>query len=130
MCHLRWHLLREGLLAEVTKMFVFLPSVEEGAELAIDRELTAHPGPGMSRRRWREAARDRGVFPSVPRTPRPCYLGSFRGSPAAEETCMADKETTSFMRSLCMGVIEEDVLLPFPVMDGRRERRCGRSSTP
>jgi acyl-CoA dehydrogenase family member 9 len=29
---------------------------------------------------------------------------------------MADKETTSFMRSLCMGVIEEDVLLPFPVM--------------
>jgi alkylation response protein AidB-like acyl-CoA dehydrogenase len=29
---------------------------------------------------------------------------------------MADKETTSFMRSLCMGVIEEDVLLPFPAM--------------
>ena len=29
---------------------------------------------------------------------------------------MADKETTSFMRSLCMGVIEEEVLLPFPVM--------------
>jgi acyl-CoA dehydrogenase family member 9 len=29
---------------------------------------------------------------------------------------MADKETTSFMRSLCMGFIEEDVILPFPVM--------------
>ncbi|HTS81882.1 MAG TPA: acyl-CoA dehydrogenase family protein, partial [Myxococcaceae bacterium] len=29
---------------------------------------------------------------------------------------MADKATTSFMRSLCMGVIEEDVLLPFPAM--------------
>ena len=29
---------------------------------------------------------------------------------------MADKATTSFMRSLCMGTIEEDVLLPFPVM--------------
>ena len=29
---------------------------------------------------------------------------------------MADKETTSFMRALCMGVIEEEVLLPFPVM--------------
>jgi len=27
---------------------------------------------------------------------------------------MPDKETTSFMRSLCMGEIEEDVLLPFP----------------
>jgi alkylation response protein AidB-like acyl-CoA dehydrogenase len=32
---------------------------------------------------------------------------------------MADKETTSFMRSLCMGVIEEDVVLPFPVMGDR-----------
>jgi hypothetical protein len=36
---------------------------------------------------------------------------------------MADKETTSFMRSLCMGVIEEDVVLPFPVMGDREERR-------
>jgi acyl-CoA dehydrogenase family member 9 len=27
---------------------------------------------------------------------------------------MADKQTTSFMRSLCMGDIEEEVLLPFP----------------
>jgi len=27
---------------------------------------------------------------------------------------MPDRETTSFMRSLCMGDIEEDVLLPFP----------------
>jgi acyl-CoA dehydrogenase family member 9 len=27
---------------------------------------------------------------------------------------MADKQSTSFMRSLCMGDIEEDVLLPFP----------------
>ena len=36
---------------------------------------------------------------------------------------MADKETTSFMRSLCMGDIEEDVLLPFPVMGDRSARR-------
>ena len=27
---------------------------------------------------------------------------------------MADKETTSFMRSLCMGYIEEDMIVPFP----------------
>ncbi len=27
---------------------------------------------------------------------------------------MADKQSTSFMRALCMGEIEEDVLLPFP----------------
>jgi acyl-CoA dehydrogenase family member 9 len=32
---------------------------------------------------------------------------------------MADKETTSFMRSLCMGAVEEDVLLPFPVIADR-----------
>jgi hypothetical protein len=36
MCHLRWHLLREGLLAGVTKMFAFLPSVEEAVEPALD----------------------------------------------------------------------------------------------
>jgi acyl-CoA dehydrogenase family protein 9 len=29
---------------------------------------------------------------------------------------MADKQTTSFMRSLCRGEIEEEVLLPFPQM--------------
>jgi acyl-CoA dehydrogenase family protein 9 len=29
---------------------------------------------------------------------------------------MVDKENTSFMRSLCMGQIEQDVLFPFPVM--------------
>ena len=29
---------------------------------------------------------------------------------------MADKETTSFMRSLCMGRIEQDVLFPFPTV--------------
>ncbi len=29
---------------------------------------------------------------------------------------MADKATTSFMRSLCMGQIEQDVLFPFPIM--------------
>ena len=28
-----------------------------------------------------------------------------------------DKETTNFMRSLCMGRIEEEVILPFPVME-------------
>ncbi|MEM7434522.1 MAG: acyl-CoA dehydrogenase family protein [Myxococcota bacterium] len=35
---------------------------------------------------------------------------------------MADKETTSFMRSLCMGRIEQDVICPFPTMsDAQRE---------
>jgi alkylation response protein AidB-like acyl-CoA dehydrogenase len=29
---------------------------------------------------------------------------------------VADKETTSFMRSLCMGYIEEDMILPFPTI--------------
>ena len=29
---------------------------------------------------------------------------------------MPDKETTSFMRSLCMGLIEQDVLFPFPAL--------------
>ena len=30
---------------------------------------------------------------------------------------VTDKKTTSFMRSLCMGVIEENVILPFPQTD-------------
>ena len=35
---------------------------------------------------------------------------------------MADKETTSFMRSLCMGRIEQDVLFPFPTLsDAQKE---------
>ncbi len=35
---------------------------------------------------------------------------------------MADKETTSFMRSLCMGRIEQDVICPFPtVADSEKE---------
>ena len=35
---------------------------------------------------------------------------------------MVDKETTSFMRSLCMGRIEQDVICPFPNMsDAQRE---------
>ena len=32
---------------------------------------------------------------------------------------MVDKATTSFMRSLCMGIIEEEVVLPFPVMSDK-----------
>jgi acyl-CoA dehydrogenase family member 9 len=33
-----------------------------------------------------------------------------------------EKKTTSFMRSLCMGLIEEDVILPFPTLpEGERE---------
>lgn len=35
---------------------------------------------------------------------------------------MADKETTSFMRSLCMGRIEQDVIFPFPSLsDAEKE---------
>ncbi len=32
---------------------------------------------------------------------------------------MVDKQNTSFMRSLCMGDIEEDILLPFPQMPAK-----------
>ncbi len=32
---------------------------------------------------------------------------------------MVDKQSTSFMRSLCMGDIEEDILLPFPEMPAK-----------
>jgi alkylation response protein AidB-like acyl-CoA dehydrogenase len=38
---------------------------------------------------------------------------SRRATRAQEET-VADKNTASFMRSLCMGQIEEDIILPFP----------------
>ena len=34
----------------------------------------------------------------------------------AKETTVPDKETSSFMRSLCMGHIDEDLILPFPEM--------------
>lgn len=35
---------------------------------------------------------------------------------------MADKHNTSFMRSLCMGLIEEELLFPFPTMkEGERD---------
>jgi len=45
------------------------------------------------------------------------------GPPEQEkERAVADKETTSFMRSLCMGRIEQDVIFPFPsVSDGEKE---------
>ena len=36
---------------------------------------------------------------------------------------MPDKETTSFMRSLCMGQIEQDVLFPFPSLPWQRTRK-------
>jgi len=32
----------------------------------------------------------------------------------AQETRVIDKATANFMRSLCMGQIEEDIILPFP----------------
>ena len=34
---------------------------------------------------------------------------------------MADNKTISFMRMLCMGRIEEDVILPFPVLSGEEQ---------
>ena len=34
---------------------------------------------------------------------------------------MSDKTTTSFMRSLCMGQIEQDVLFPFPELDAEQK---------
>jgi alkylation response protein AidB-like acyl-CoA dehydrogenase len=42
--------------------------------------------------------------------------------PSKKERPVADKETTSFMRSLCMGRIEQDVIFPFPTLsDAERE---------
>ena len=34
---------------------------------------------------------------------------------------MADKTTTSFIRSLCMGQIEQDVLFPFPTLSAEQK---------
>jgi alkylation response protein AidB-like acyl-CoA dehydrogenase len=43
-------------------------------------------------------------------------------APSKKERLVADKETTSFMRSLCMGRIEQDVICPFPtISDGEKE---------
>lgn len=38
---------------------------------------------------------------------------------------MADKETTSFMRSLCMGRIEQDVICPFPTISDAEKETLG-----
>ena len=38
---------------------------------------------------------------------------------------MADKDTTSFMRSLCMGRIEQDVLFPFPTVSDAEKETLG-----
>jgi len=41
-------------------------------------------------------------------------MSSASWSDPLKETAVTDKATTSFMRSLCMGRIEQDVLFPFP----------------
>jgi alkylation response protein AidB-like acyl-CoA dehydrogenase len=38
---------------------------------------------------------------------------------------VADKETTSFMRSLCMGRIEQDVIFPFPTVSEAEKETLG-----
>ena len=38
---------------------------------------------------------------------------------------MADKDTTSFMRSLCMGQIQEDVIFPFPNVSETEKETLG-----
>jgi alkylation response protein AidB-like acyl-CoA dehydrogenase len=38
---------------------------------------------------------------------------------------VADKETTSFMRSLCMGRIEQDVICPFPTVSEAQKETLG-----
>ena len=38
---------------------------------------------------------------------------------------MVDKKTVSFMRSLCMGQIEEDVILPFPTIPAAEKETLG-----
>jgi len=42
-----------------------------------------------------------------------------------KERPVADKETTSFMRSLCMGRIEQDVICPFPTMSDAAKETLG-----
>ena len=46
---------------------------------------------------------------------------------------MTDKKTASFVQSLCMGRIEEEIIFPFPAMkaerSGRRSARCSPAST-
>ena len=91
--------------------------ISEGAgALPLAAALTGKAGRGPDRghrlrreHRPGEVFRARGVGSEL--TVRSSVPG-----PSPGERHMADKETTSFMRSLCMGVIEEDVLLPFPVM--------------
>jgi len=38
---------------------------------------------------------------------------------------VADKETTSFMRSLCMGRVEQDVIFPFPTVSAAEKETLG-----
>jgi alkylation response protein AidB-like acyl-CoA dehydrogenase len=45
--------------------------------------------------------------------------------PSKKERPVADKETTSFMRSLCMGRIEQDVICPFPTMSEAQKETLG-----
>ena len=45
--------------------------------------------------------------------------------PSKKERLVADKETTSFMRSLCMGRIEQDVICPFPTMSDAAKETLG-----
>jgi acyl-CoA dehydrogenase family protein 9 len=48
------------------------------------------------------------------------------GRPRQEkEREVADKETTSFMRSLCMGRIEQDVIFPFPTVSEAEKETLG-----
>jgi alkylation response protein AidB-like acyl-CoA dehydrogenase len=55
---------------------------------------------------------------------RPCAVHD--GPPRQEkEPEVADKETTSFMRSLCMGRIEQDVIFPFPTLSEAEKETLG-----
>ncbi len=42
-----------------------------------------------------------------------------------KERPVADKDTTSFMRSLCMGRIEQDVIFPFPTVSAAEKETLG-----
>jgi alkylation response protein AidB-like acyl-CoA dehydrogenase len=51
--------------------------------------------------------------------------GVHHGAPSKKERRVADKETTSFMRSLCMGRIEQDVIFPFPTLSDAEKETLG-----
>src|SRR5690606_14617294 len=64
-------------------------------------------------RRCRALGRTLAKAAPDPHSPKAARFRAHR-DPKLEEAWVIDKNTASFMRSLCMGQIEEDIILPFP----------------